>query len=705
MKRPFPLLLACFFLLALSASSQTKETEPNNISGNASMLLLDSSGYGAIDVAGDNDWWQVKTNDDGELDITVQNLNNASPINLQLYDKNAKSLLNNLTIPANSTVTMPTDGRGAGTYFIKLFCSNNDTAPYVLSDTVIAAFEQNDVEPNNNQFHQNTLIHLNDTVTGHIGYKYNGGIDKDDWFVFKTTEDGNIRIKFKNESGVSQISAELWDSTNDLRVRAEPANTEDSFYLNINGVQAGAYFVHVTITLLLINSFGPYKFFIQLDSTKHVNDIEPNNLPTQALTLPVNTTTQGHIEFYYDGKSDSADWYSLTLPQDGMLKLYISGDSKPYGAFLNLLDADNKTILSSGSTDFYANTKDTLITDGLNAGTYYLKVTGAHQFDYETYTLENSFFTYNYAADTLQENNNAAYISKEITSNRTLQGHAGFYYNNQRDTSDWWKLNYTDASGRLLLDFNLLSALIDSNIRALQVQLFGDTLSPPIYSGILKDSSDSITLSGLNKGIYYIKLNCAVDSEWCAYAFKAFFNGGVLATTFLNFSGSIQNNKPVLQWVTNNETNFMGFDVERSVDGFIFYKIGFVDAKHTSTTNNYSFSDNTAPAGKLYYRLKEIDNSGSYTYSSIVLLNLQNFNWYVSCEQKDCKVFLQLSQSSKTILQVVSANGTIIQTINKGNLAAGNYSIPLNMNNKPSGIYCVSLLFNGNISSKQFFKP
>lgn len=63
-----------------------------------------------------------------------------------------------------------------------------------------------------------------------------------------------------------------------------------------------------------------------------------------------------------------------------------------------------------------------------------------------------------------------------------------------------------------------------------------------------------------------------------------------------------------------------------------------------------------------------------------------------------------MDKAANVIVQVFGMNGNVIQTINKGKIAAGTYSIPLNLSNFSSGIYVVRLMVDGTSYSKQIFK-
>lgn len=76
----------------------------------------------------------------------------------------------------------------------------------------------------------------------------------------------------------------------------------------------------------------------------------------------------------------------------------------------------------------------------------------------------------------------------------------------------------------------------------------------------------------------------------------------------------------VLKWATASEYENNYFIIEKSSDAQNFYPVGTVPGAGTSSlTHNYSFIDKTQPSdgGYRYYRLKQTDYSGSYTYSGI----------------------------------------------------------------------------------------
>ena len=75
-----------------------------------------------------------------------------------------------------------------------------------------------------------------------------------------------------------------------------------------------------------------------------------------------------------------------------------------------------------------------------------------------------------------------------------------------------------------------------------------------------------------------------------------------------------------LKWSTASEKNTARFEVERSLDGTAFDRIGTVAAAGTSTAPQaYALTDAQLPASTrtLYYRLKQVDQDGTFSFSPV----------------------------------------------------------------------------------------
>ncbi|MGQ0827450.1 MAG: T9SS type A sorting domain-containing protein [Bacteroidota bacterium] len=77
-----------------------------------------------------------------------------------------------------------------------------------------------------------------------------------------------------------------------------------------------------------------------------------------------------------------------------------------------------------------------------------------------------------------------------------------------------------------------------------------------------------------------------------------------------------------LTWQTAAETNNDYFTIERSLNIADFEKMGIIDGAGNSTSIlNYSLIDENPYKGSSYYRLKQTDFDGKFTYSNIVMVD------------------------------------------------------------------------------------
>lgn len=94
---------------------------------------------------------------------------------------------------------------------------------------------------------------------------------------------------------------------------------------------------------------------------------------------------------------------------------------------------------------------------------------------------------------------------------------------------------------------------------------------------------------------------------------------GALPFELTKFDAIKQNSAVFITWQTASELNNDYFSIEKSSVGKTFREIGRVKGMGTSyETNDYSFSDENPANGLNYYRLKQVDFDGQFSYSNIV---------------------------------------------------------------------------------------
>ena len=167
-----------------------------------------------------------------------------------------------------------------------------------------------------------------------------------------------------------------------------------------------------------------------------------------------------------------------------------------------------------------------------------------------------------------------------------------------------------------------------------------------------------------------------------------------LPIELLDFSAK-QNSEIVnLFWNTTNEINNDFFTIEKSNDGVDFNYLGFVDgAGNSNSIQNYSFNDNRPFEGVTYYRLKQTDFDGRYSYSNIVSVNTKYNNeiqavWY-NKENNELNVEFNTVNSTDFYVCIYDMCGK--QVIAKSDNVEGKQNDIINLQFLPTGIYTISV--------------
>ena len=181
--------------------------------------------------------------------------------------------------------------------------------------------------------------------------------------------------------------------------------------------------------------------------------------------------------------------------------------------------------------------------------------------------------------------------------------------------------------------------------------------------------------------------------------YAVFFpNAVLLPVTLMSFDGYHQSGKNFLIWKTSSEVNSEYFEMERSLNGVIFDKIGRVNSLHNSTaTARYDFTDNLLNMSahhRFYYRLKMVDRDGNFKYSNIVTLNSDQAKGQISIYPNPIKkgeIFqLNLQGAKAQQIDIFNTVGQLVYSRQQG-LLQGNVSI-LSSKQWASGQYLVRIM-------------
>lgn len=157
-----------------------------------------------------------------------------------------------------------------------------------------------------------------------------------------------------------------------------------------------------------------------------------------------------------------------------------------------------------------------------------------------------------------------------------------------------------------------------------------------------------------------------------------------------------------LNWQTTNEVNTQDFVIERRSDDTEFSAIDVVPSKNEAGIHNYSFTDKKPLIGNTYYRLKQRDNDGKYTYSDVKSVTVSGINlaMYPNPSTNELVVNHEYAKKS-TPIKIVCLDG---KTVFKTNTYVGTSSTTLNIANLAAGTYLLVYDTGGKSKSQKFIK-
>jgi hypothetical protein len=178
-----------------------------------------------------------------------------------------------------------------------------------------------------------------------------------------------------------------------------------------------------------------------------------------------------------------------------------------------------------------------------------------------------------------------------------------------------------------------------SNPHIGRVYQWNNTLTP--FTGDISIYYRDTELNGIGENL--LALNVHNGSGWNAYITNVIRNStgnfvtttlsgialneltlgtaasGPLPMVWLDVSAQRRNSNVQISWQTADEDNCANYQVEKSGNGTDWNHMGnAIKANNTTGPNNYSLNDNNLPTAISFYRVRQNDLDGQYTYSKIV---------------------------------------------------------------------------------------
>lgn len=185
-------------------------------------------------------------------------------------------------------------------------------------------------------------------------------------------------------------------------------------------------------------------------------------------------------------------------------------------------------------------------------------------------------------------------------------------------------------------------------------------------------------------------------------------SGTALPIELLSFTAEPEDNHVSLNWITASESNNSHFIIERSRNTITIEEIARVEgAGYSNVIRNYQTLDKKPLDGISYYRLKQIDFDGKYSYSEWTPVNFSQNEYididYVNYETNSGKLFVKCinPDNIKVEFSLLSSNGQLISSLNSSQLSSdwlGYISTP----NPSSGTYFLLMRHENKTVYKKF---
>lgn len=176
-----------------------------------------------------------------------------------------------------------------------------------------------------------------------------------------------------------------------------------------------------------------------------------------------------------------------------------------------------------------------------------------------------------------------------------------------------------------------------------------------------------------------------------------------------SFNGMRKNNTITLYWSTATEMDNYGFEIERRTEVSEWNTIGFVGGNGNSNSpKQYSFSDHpTQHSTKYFYRLKQIDRSGKYSYHHQIEVNIGEVTNYALLQNYPnpfnpvTTIQFTIPEKNKVTLQVLDVSGKEVALLLNEERESGAHFYSFDGSRLASGTYFLRLSVGSNIESRK----
>lgn len=142
------------------------------------------------------------------------------------------------------------------------------------------------------------------------------------------------------------------------------------------------------------------------------------------------------------------------------------------------------------------------------------------------------------------------------------------------------------------------------------------------------------------------------------------FQSYILPVKFLGFDVARKGNEALVQWSTSEEVNASRYELERSADAANWNTICTIPAAgNSNNVNHYSFTDKSVGSKMVYYRIKQVDRDGRYSFTAVRSIKTDGNNADIRMASMQNRLVLQFPAEVRNgvTVRIVSYSGQVVK--------------------------------------------
>ena len=223
------------------------------------------------------------------------------------------------------------------------------------------------------------------------------------------------------------------------------------------------------------------------------------------------------------------------------------------------------------------------------------------------------------------------------------------------------------------------------------------------YNTDIGNNDEYLGILNLSSGLYEYTCRCS-DNGGSTWTWQGGSNGQLtvnapLGVEWKNLTAENYKNHIYLKWTTASETNNEGFDIERSADGSVWKSIGFVKGQgNSSHETEYSWTDTDPLQATSYYRLRQVDFDGKFTYSETRSVSQQEKATF-SVRPNPFTSHISLDNLSEARVEVVDLAGRTVFIA-----ASANNNLSIDLEKLTQGMYLLRVTEGSKVFTVPVFR-